>query len=58
MINRETLLQTSQRTVLISNFCIFRSEAKFREEDGADNVLATAKDYLLQGLMDENKELR
>lgn len=35
-----------------------RSDSSFSEEEGSEAILTTTKDYLLRGLVDENKELR
>jgi hypothetical protein len=36
----------------------FRFDETFKNEEGSEEVLVTAKDFLLQGLADENKEIR
>lgn len=35
-----------------------RFDETFKNEEGSEEVLITAKDFLLQGLADENKEIR
>lgn len=37
---------------------IFRNDEVFRAEEGAAEILAVAKDHLLQGLADDNRELK
>ncbi|EDO34280.1 predicted protein, partial [Nematostella vectensis] len=36
----------------------YRSDETFRNEEGSEEILATAKDYLLRGLADDNKILK
>ena len=39
--------------------CIFfRADETFRAEEGAASVLSSAKDFLLRGLADDNKDLK
>jgi hypothetical protein len=43
---------------LLSNINCSRFDETFKNEEGSEEVLVTAKDFLLQGLADENKEIR
>jgi hypothetical protein len=43
---------------LASNINSSRFDETFKNEEGSEEVLVTAKDFLLQGLADENKEIR
>lgn len=37
---------------------ICRADEVFRAEEGAEEILAVAKDHLLQGLADDNRDLK
>ena len=49
---------TTLNILLLFISFVFRFEETFKKEEGSDEVLVTAKDFLLQGLADENKEIR
>jgi len=39
-------------------FLICRADETFQAEDGAADILRVAKDHLLQGLADDNRDLK
>jgi len=44
--------------ILIWIYDTFRADEVFRAEEGAADILAVAKDHLLQGLADDNRDLK
>lgn len=56
MYGREYLLWPSDTLYLICLIC--RADETFQAEDGAADILRVAKDHLLQGLADDNRDLK
>lgn len=40
------------------SFLICRADEAFQAEEGAADILAVAKDHLLQGLADDNRDIK
>ncbi|CAB4005561.1 DNA-dependent kinase catalytic subunit-like [Paramuricea clavata] len=56
--NKSILCRGLMFDILIWIYDAYRFDETFKNEEGSEEVLVTAKDFLLQGLADENKEIR
>lgn len=57
-LNKICAVTGRQFNILFMVLLFQRSDSSFSEEEGSEAILTTTKDYLLRGLVDENKELR